>query len=108
MLDKRVLRIVNSDGLHELTAFLRCASLPRFIESNQLVGSSVLDPAATAELLMQQRGVRDLYEECEGVSIVEHERVEFQSFPYEWSPEMLHAAATLTLDLAENLFEEGW
>ena len=107
MLDKRVLRIVNSDGLHELTAFLRCPLLPRFIGSNQLVSSSLLDVAATAELLAQ-RGVRDLYEDCEGVSIIEHDRVEFPSFPYEWSPEMLHAAGKLTLDLAENLVEEGW
>jgi SAM-dependent methyltransferase len=107
MLDKRFLRIVNSDGLHELTAFLRCPLLPRFIGSNQLVNSSVLDAAATAELLVQ-RGVRELYEDCEGVSIIEHDRVEFPSFPYEWSPEMLHAAGKLTLDLAENLVEEGW
>jgi len=105
--DKRVLRIVNSDGLHELTAFLRCPVFEEFVESNQLVNSSVLDADATGELLVQP-SVRDLYQECEGVSIVEHERVEFQSFPYEWSPEMLHAAATLTLDLAESLFEEGW
>jgi len=105
--DKRVLRIVNSDGLYDLTAFLRCPVFEEFIESNQLVNSSVLDADAAAELLVQ-RSVRDLYQDCEGVSIIEQDRVEFQSFPYEWSPEMLHSAATLTLDLAEKLFEEGW
>jgi SAM-dependent methyltransferase len=39
--------------------------------------------------------------------VVEHEPVPFPSFPYEWPPEMLHAAAGLTLDLAEALLPEG-
>jgi 2-polyprenyl-3-methyl-5-hydroxy-6-metoxy-1,4-benzoquinol methylase len=38
---------------------------------------------------------------------LEHERIPFQSFPYEWPPEMLHAAARLTLDLAETLLEDS-
>ncbi|MCP5117285.1 MAG: SAM-dependent methyltransferase, partial [bacterium] len=38
---------------------------------------------------------------------VEHERIAFPSFPYEWPAEMLHAAATLTLDIAEGLAGEG-
>jgi SAM-dependent methyltransferase len=43
----------------------------------------------------------------EAVAFVEHERIAFPSFPYEWPPEMLHAAGELTLDLAENLLAEG-
>lgn len=31
----------------------------------------------------------------------------FPSFPYEWTPDMLAAAARLTLDLAEGLLAEG-
>lgn len=37
----------------------------------------------------------------------EHERIPFPSYPYEWSPAMLHAAAALTVDLAVRLQEEG-
>ena len=38
----------------------------------------------------------------------EHERIPFPSFPYEWPPEMLEAAGSLTLDLAEAALEEGF
>ena len=34
---------------------------------------------------------------------LEHEQIAFPSFPYEWPPEMLHAAGWLTLDVAEAL-----
>lgn len=37
----------------------------------------------------------------------EHRRVPFPSYPYEWSPAMLHAAADLTLTLARRLHEHG-
>ena len=41
-------------------------------------------------------------------NIWEHERIPFPSYPYEWPPEMLEAAASLTLDLAEAALEEGF
>jgi hypothetical protein len=41
-------------------------------------------------------------------AVLEHERIAFQSFPYEWPPEMLHAAGALTLDLAESALTEGF
>jgi SAM-dependent methyltransferase len=40
--------------------------------------------------------------------VVEHERVFFPSFPYEWPPEMLYAAGRLTLDLALDALADGW
>src|SRR5947207_2576713 len=42
-----------------------------------------------------------------GQMILEHERVDFPSYPYEWNPEMLHAAGMLTLDLAQALHADG-
>src|SRR5712692_8026377 len=106
LVDNRALRVVNKKGLRDLAAFLRCSSSARFVESDQLVNTSFLGTTAMAAVL-QHEEVRSIYEEFEGASIVEHERVPFPSFPYEWPPEMLHAAAMLTLDLAENLIDEG-
>ena len=40
--------------------------------------------------------------------IFEHERVRFQSFPYEWPPEMLWAAGRLTLDIAVAARADGY
>ncbi len=43
-----------------------------------------------------------------GSWILEHERVWFPSYPYEWPPEMLHAAAELTIDIAAAALEDGF
>ena len=43
----------------------------------------------------------------ESTAVVEHERIPFPSFPYEWPPEMLWEAGALTLDLAIELAGEG-
>ncbi|SRR5579883_10356 len=34
--------------------------------------------------------------------VLEHERIRFANYPYEWAPEMLHAAGELTLRLARE------
>lgn len=40
--------------------------------------------------------------------LFEHERIEFPVYPYELPAEMLHAAASLTLDLVERLLPMGF
>jgi SAM-dependent methyltransferase len=37
-----------------------------------------------------------------------HPRIFFPSYPWEWTPAQLAAAASLTLDLCENLADSGW
>jgi SAM-dependent methyltransferase len=39
--------------------------------------------------------------------LLEHERIAFPAFPYEWPPEMLAAAGELTIDLAAALAKEN-
>jgi len=43
-----------------------------------------------------------------GSMVVEHERVPFANYPYEWTPEMLHSAAALTLRLACAAMRAGF
>jgi len=71
-----------------------------------VVGTRALDEAQTQELLANP-SVRDLFDARLGQMVVEHVRIEFPSFPYEWAPEMLHAAGLLTLDLAQRLLGDG-
>src|SRR5260370_32383753 len=106
LVDNRVLRVVNKKGLCDLEAFLHVSFLDRVGESEQLVNDWFLSAAATEEVLKREK-VRSIYADLEGGSIVEHERISFPSFPYEWPPEMLCVAATLTLDFAETLTDEG-
>lgn len=51
--------------------------------------------------------LRDFLQSAIEPALVEHDRIPFPSYPYEWSPEMLHAAASLTLDLCESLLRDG-
>lgn len=106
LIDERVIRIVNPDGLADLRAFLSSEVSSRLFESQKLVSTRFLNETATAQLL-ENREIRRIYEKSPGASLVEHERVEFPSFPYEWPAEMLHAAAALTLEFAEQLLDEG-
>lgn len=85
--DGRIFREVRPEGVANLDAFLECPAAGTLIDSRRVIGTSVLS-----------RG--------DGV-LLEHEPVWFPSFPYEWPPEMLHAAARLTLDLAFDLLPHG-
>jgi 2-polyprenyl-3-methyl-5-hydroxy-6-metoxy-1,4-benzoquinol methylase len=60
----------------------------------KLVGSRKLSPLEHPQLATDD--------------VWEHERISFPSYPYEWPAEMLYAAASLTLDLAEAALEEGF
>ena len=91
----RVLRIVNSLGAADLEAFLASPSGRRLMASGAVVPTRTLLPDECRELLADP-AVRQLYDARGGQTILEHERVDFPSFPYEWTAEMLHAAGALT------------
>jgi predicted RNA methylase len=44
----------------------------------------------------------------EDALLLEHDPVPFPNYPYEWAPEMLHAAGALTLDFASSALEGGF
>jgi len=106
LVNNRIIRVVNRAGLADLQAFLGSAASAQFLQSEKLVNTQFLDATATNEVL-EHEDLRCVYEQSQGATIVEHDRVWFPSFPYEWPAEMLHAAAALTLDFAEQLQEEG-
>ena len=100
--DGRVLRFVNLTGQSDLRAFLNSAAALHWIGTGSLVQTWVLPDHELSNCALS-RGMQP-----DAQLILEHERVPFQSFPYEWPPEMLHAAAELTLDLAQGLLNHGF
>lgn len=102
----RLLRVVTARAADELFAFLRSRAAGRALEAGQLVRTTVLEPAGEGDELEQT--ATSWMERFGGGVILEHERIPFPSFPYEWPPEMLHAAAVLTLDLAQECLQEGF
>jgi len=101
----RVLRFVRAQHAEELFAFLRLPSVQAEMEHGRLVRTSALDAAGSTV------AVEDFAQKSADASAVvtlEHERIPFPSYPYEWPPEMLFAAAGLTLDFAERFLSKGF
>lgn len=93
-----MVRVVGPAGAGDLDAFLGSATVRRYMAEGRVVGTSELSPAAA-----RGPGIPV----GPGDRVLEHERVPFPCYPYEWPPEMLEAAARLTLDLADALLAEG-
>jgi SAM-dependent methyltransferase len=88
--DGRVLRHVEPAAAARLRAFLVSP-----------LGRALMDEGALVETW-------ELPREEDNSAWFEHRRVAFPSYPYEWSPAMLHAAAAHTIDLACRLHEAGF
>jgi 2-polyprenyl-3-methyl-5-hydroxy-6-metoxy-1,4-benzoquinol methylase len=106
LLDNRVLRFINGAATEEFEACLASPIVHQFVASGRLVATEALSPSQLAELCEKNAILNFFANEFDGF-VVEHELIPFRSFPYEWPPEMLHAAGELTLDLAERLLPEG-
>ena len=102
-----VIRFIKQPFESELRAFLTSSAAQQFAESGVLARTRFLDGAALDKLLENQK-IKSIYDEFEPSAVVEHERIPFQSFPYEWPPEMLYAAAELTLAMMDEALEEGF
>src|SRR5579883_1289191 len=102
----RIFRMVHSAGVADVNAFLTSRAAQQWTGTGAVIPSVVLDERAKAELLLDER-IADMDAGIPGGTLLEHERIAFPSFPYEWPPEMLYAAANLTLDLALALLSEG-
>lgn len=90
--EKRIFRIINAAGRAEFKAFLASPTGMRWIGSGKVVATRTLAEDEKTDLL-EDPGVARLYAGLCGEAVLEHECIPFPSFPYEWAPEMLHAAA---------------
>jgi SAM-dependent methyltransferase len=102
--DGRILRLVHREGEDELAAFLASPAAQQLMASGRIVATRALDQRERTALRADPRigAAADAAAE-----ILEHERIPFPSYPYEWPPEMLLEAGRLTLDLADRLLVEG-
>ncbi len=98
------LRQVYPRGQAHLQSFLASNVAKAFLHEKRIVSTRVLDSSQAESAWQNLQSSKSL---TEGSILLAHERISFQSFPYEWPAEMLWAAGMLTLDLAEGLSEEG-
>jgi len=105
-LDNRILRVINPRGEGDAKAFLTSSRGQALMESGRVIRSRLLSSAETMEQLADP-DLRELYNHANGCILVEHERLPFPSYPYEWPAEMLHAAGALTLDLGQEMLDDN-
>ncbi len=98
-LPKRIIRAVEASHLKDLELFLNTHAATEATARGQLVTSTHVPARDRQDLALPEKEAGTLWE---------HERISFPSFPYEWPAEMLYAAGSLTLDLAEAALEEGF
>ena len=101
--DKRIIRLVNREGERNLRAVLNSNVLRRLQSEKRFTSFTPIAPHEIAEGLPSSH---DEWMSEDIVSVLEHEALPFPSYPYEWTPEMLFAAAELTLDVADSLLDE--
>ncbi|HVV44226.1 MAG TPA: hypothetical protein VHC72_03450 [Bryobacteraceae bacterium] len=82
----RVVRTIYPDGLANLRMWLEPPGVQGFVNEGRAVGTKRIEANPV---------------------LVEHPRIPFISYPWEWPAAMLHAAGMLTLDLAKAVIEEG-
>lgn len=102
---RRILRCVEASHVPDLEDFLKTNAAQEAIARGQLVRSTRLSACDLQDLDLPEI---DLPKTAAGSLWLEHERIPFAGFPYEWPVEMLYAAALLTLDLADAALEEGF
>jgi SAM-dependent methyltransferase len=91
-----MLRAVHSGAVADLESFLATRTAREAMESGKLVRSVRVSPPEISKLAPDTD------------YLIEHERIPFASYPYEWPAEMLHAAGALTLELAQRALEDGF
>lgn len=87
---ERILREVYATGAGEAEAWLESGPAKRWREQRRMAGTEVRERRADGSLLL------------------EHERIFFPSYPWEWTPGQWRGAAELTLDLCEEAVEAGY
>jgi SAM-dependent methyltransferase len=103
---ERIFRIVTESGSEELQQFLSSTAGQSLIQNGDVVASISLKNEAASDLL-QEPAIRELFDVLHGKLLIEHERIPFPSYPYEWSAGMLQAAGKLTIDIAQRLLREN-
>lgn len=104
----RIIRVIYDEmGAADLRAFLSSKLAQDLTADGRLVGTKILEPAEVTELVGRSQ-VAHLLNGHTPRMVVQHERIEFRSFPYEWAPEMLYEAGCLTLDLAKAALADGY
>lgn len=100
IVEGRVLRGLDAHSTNTFRELVRESFFSKLQERGLVVRSREVDPRkdVTAKAIL----------DAGWTSVIEHERVPFVSYPYEWCFSMLRQAALLHLEILEHCVENGW
>jgi hypothetical protein len=93
----KVLRGLGDQASKDWETLSATAFFPRLLADGKVVGTKLADPAVLEDPALRERFT----------SVLEHERIPFVSYPYEWTFSMLKDAALLHLDVLLAALDEG-
>jgi SAM-dependent methyltransferase len=97
--DDQIFRCVYPHAVDDLKGFLASPECHELMTEGHLVQSEILP----------EHSCRSLADPLPtGSSLIRHAPVRFPNYPHEWSPEMLHSAGELTLDVAHKALKAGF
>ncbi|MDQ2841627.1 MAG: SAM-dependent methyltransferase, partial [Acidobacteriota bacterium] len=106
-LNGRVLRKVSADAACDTLEFLASGVAGSLSEQGKLVTSKEIPfEEVRTELSEHKLSLLEMF--GPGGITLEHDRIWFPSYVYEWPAEMLYAAGLLTLDVAEAALAHGY
>lgn len=95
----QVFRVFSRHGADDISGLIGTEAFDNLVDQGMIVSTEVLDPS----------GIPEVFSSLPDPALVlQHERIPFISYPYEWSFEMLKDAATLTLDLVLRLLDHNY
>lgn len=100
----RVFRIVYSDVSSRVRALIQSPFIQQLIQERKIVGTRIMDQTE-ARTIIQEMGHRPNEQD---VLVLEHERIPFISYPYEWCPEALYRAGQLIIELQLRALSHGF
>jgi SAM-dependent methyltransferase len=103
----KVIRVVHEDARGGVEAFLYSKIASELVSEGLIPPSYDVKLSELETLLHAGEFTQITAWSGNGRLILEHERIPFPSYPYEWSPLMLYSAAELTLHLALRLLKVG-
>jgi hypothetical protein len=102
----RMLRFVQPTFKGQILEFLTLDVVRKLMAAKAIIPTWSMNAGETSAIIGTLE--KDHPAGKEPALLLEHQRIEFVSYPHEWPPEMLFAAGELTIDLGQKLVGTGF
>ena len=101
---ERIIRVVHPEAADRVRALIESDFVSHLVSEGKMPWTRIVAGAELAEW----REVWPAGSTIDnGALVLEHQRIEFTSYPHEWSAEMLYAAGELTLEIQLRALDAG-